>query len=216
LRQLEPYASGATPKRRTEIIFEPRPVANDTVVFPYSVYTDQAQMITGGSSAGSSTTLADASLINLYPDDYFNGWVIKIISGTGKFNSALVTDYAGSTGVFTVAAWLSLDGSTVGVDVGGGINPEDKSFYVATPPTALHPAGLRFDDYVLAACMAKAEQEIEDFNGRGFVEKFYKVDVKMAHTLDARSAPRKLGSMNKTGTNRKNFRERTWNDATFN
>ena len=87
---------------------------------------------------------------------------------------------------------------------------------MATPPTAIHPAGLRFDDYVLSACMAKAEQEIEDFNGRGFVEKFYKIDLKMAHNLDARSAPRKLGSMNKSGPYRKNFRERTWNDTTFN
>lgn len=210
LRQLEPYASGATPKRRFEIIFEPEPTADDTVEFPYSLFTDQAQLITGKSTAGAATTLTDTTITDLYPDDYFNGWRIKIISGTGKFSYALVTDYVMATGVFTVADWLSIDGSV------GGTDPSADSIYVISPTTNLHPAGYRFDDAVESACMAKAETFIDELDGRGFVEKFYKVDLKMAHNLDARSAPRTLGTSNKSGRGRRHLKERTWNDVTFN
>lgn len=216
LRQLEPYASGATPKRRFEIMFEPEPSTADTVEFPYSVYTDDPQLITGSSNAGDSTTLTDVTLANLYPDDYFNGWTIKMISGTGTNSYAIVQDYTGSTGVFDVnnvaasTAWLAMDGTSVGT------SPGDDSYYVVTPPTSLHPAGMRFDDYVLSACMAKAETDIEDLDGRGFVEKFYQVDIKMAHALDARSAPRKLGSMNKNWRDPTGYRERTWNNVEYN
>jgi hypothetical protein len=216
LRQLEPYASGATPKRRFEIIFDPEPVADDTVEFPYSVFTNEVRMETGGSSAGDTTSLTDSDLAALYPDDYFNGWLIKIISGTGKNSYALVTDYAGSTGAFTVADWLSIDGSAGGTDPSGGTAPEDKSYFVVTPVTDLHPAGYRFDDYVLSACMARAEIEVEDLTGRGFVENFYKIDVKKAHALDRRSAPRTLGSSNVNSTDKNSYRERTFNDITFN
>ena len=209
-RQLEPYASGATPKRRSEILFEPEPSAADTVQFPYSVYTDEAQLVTGGSNAGSETTLTDVDYADLYPNDYFNGWVIKIISGTGRNSYALVTDYVGSTGVFTVADWLSINGAA------GGTDPSTDSYYVVTPPTALHPAGVRFDNYIKSACMAQAEEEMEDLTGRGFVEKFYKVDLKMAHNLDARSAPRRLGSMNKGWSDPTGYRSRIYNDVTFN
>lgn len=209
LRPLEPYASGATPRRRFEIIFEPEPTADDTVEFPYSLFTDQAVLLTGKSTAGSATTLTDTGLIGLYPDDYFNGWRVKIISGTGKFSYALVTDYVMATGVFTVADWLSIDGSAAGTD------PSDDSIYVISPVTNLHPAGYRFDDAVESACMAKAETFIDELSGRGFVEKFYKVDLKMAHNLDARSAPRTLGSMNKGWRDPTGYRERTRNNVTF-
>lgn len=210
LRPLEPYASGATPKRRFEIIFEPEPIADDTIEFPYSLFTDQAVLLTGKSSGGGPTSLTVSDLNGLYPDDYFNGWLIKIVSGTGKFSYALVTDYVGSTAVFTVADWLSIDGSI------GGTDPSNDSIFVVRPTTNLHPAGYRFDDAVESACMAKAETFIDELSGRGFVEKFYKVDLKMAHNLDARSAPRTLGSMNKSGRGRRFLRERTWNDVTYN
>ncbi len=209
IRQLEPYASGAGPTRRLEILFDPQPIAADTVEFPYSVYTNEAQMVTGSSSAGATTSVTDSSLAALYPDDYFNGWLIKIISGTGKNSYALVTDYTGSSGKFDVADWLSIDGTA------GGTDPSTDSYYVVSPVTDLHPAGYRFDDAVVSACMGRAEQELEDLNGRGFLEKFYKVDLKMAHNLDARSAPRTLGTTNKSDGGQSRFRERTWNTRTF-
>jgi hypothetical protein len=209
IKPLEPYTSGAGPARRFEILFSPSPVSDDTILFPYSAYHNEVRLISGEASSGDNTTLIDSELVNIYPDDYYNGWTIKVISGTGKFSNALVTGYEGSTGTFTVADWLFVNG------VAGGTNPSNDSFYVAAPPANLHPAGYRFDSAVKSACMASAELEVEDLEGRGFLEKFYKVDLKMAHNLDSRSGPRSLGSSNKSGRGR-TLPCRFRNDVTFN
>jgi len=202
-RPLEFYAGGTGPKRRWELILDRDPVAADTVEFPYTLTFDELRLVAGSASSVDGTTgLLDSTLDNLYPDDYFNGWTIKITSGTGKNSYALVSSYTGGTAQFDVIDWLSISGGD------GGTDPAANSVYVVTPPGNLHPAGLRFDEAIKAACLAQAEIDIEDISA-GFTQKYIQHALPKAYAIDTRSAPRKLGSMN-----RGRVRERTWTDIT--
>lgn len=207
IRPLEPVTSSSSAKRRFEIIFDPQPVAADTIEFPYSLYFNDLRLEAGDASSVSGTTgLLDTALDNLYPDDYFNGWKIKIISGTGKNSYAIVDDYTGGTAQFDVLDWLFINGTA------GGTDPAANSVYVVEPVNNLHPAGFRFDEIILAACMAKAEQEFEDV-AASYVEQYHKKSLAEAFKIDARSAPRQLGSMN---LGERHGRERTWKDVDYN
>lgn len=79
--------------------------------------------------------------------------------------------------------------------------------------TGTHPAGMQFDEAILAACLAKAEMEFEDLK-LGYMSKFLEKDLPEAWRIDARSAPRKLGVM-LPGT-RRTGHERIWNTVTKN
>lgn len=59
--------------------------------------------MTGSGSAGdTTTTLTDAALATLYPDDYFNGMRLIITGGTNSGEDRKVVDYDGTLGIFTV------------------------------------------------------------------------------------------------------------------
>jgi hypothetical protein len=182
-------------QRRWEIILDPSPTATDTILFPYEVGFDELLMECGIGNAGDTTSITDADLANLYPDDYFNGWTIRLIDGTGAFSYAPVTDYTGSSGKFDVADWLERSGAAAGTDPGA------TTAYYVEPAYNKHPAGLLFDDVVLSACKAQTEMEFDDVQA-GYVEKFYKVDLPLAHAADKRSAPRTLGKMGRGGLRR--------------
>jgi len=61
-----------------------------------------APAVTGTATAGSTTHLTDSSLADVYDDDYWIGYTIKITAGTGEDSTAVVTDYA-TAGTFTFA-----------------------------------------------------------------------------------------------------------------
>ena len=206
IRPLEPVTSSASAKRRFEIIFDPQPVAADTVEFPYTLHFNELQLEAGESTNGAAAAVSDSSLANLYPDDYFLGWTAKIISGTGKRATGVVTSYVGADGEWFVADWLYPNGTAAAE------NPDADSVYVVEPVNNLHPAGYRFDEIILAACMAKAEMEFEDVAG-SYVEQYHKKSLAEAFRIDARSAPRHLGSMN---LGQRHARDRTWTDITYN
>lgn len=207
----EPRAQGAGPSRRYEIQFDPKPSVADTFLFPYSLYFDKVRLEAGTATAGAATSLTNSDLANLYPDDYYNGWVMKIIDGTGKNANAVVTDYTGTTGVFTVADWLAIDGTTA-----AAVDPDADSIYILQPAVNLTPMPMRFDDMVEGACLAKAEMLVDDLAGRGFVQDWKETHKPDAYKEDQRSAPRSLGTMNKSGDGRRLLRDRTWNDINYN
>jgi hypothetical protein len=185
-----PFLAAVLPnatQRRWEFIVNPEPTNEYTVVFPYKASFDALTLVAGTANAGGDTSITDADLAGLYPDDYFNGDTIKIISGTGKTSYAVCTDYTGSTGVFTVADWLYQSGAA------GGTNPGSDSVYVVDAGE-VHPAGMQFDFAILSACRAAVEEEFTDVK-RGFTEKYMQVDLPAAYAIDGRSAPRKLGVM---------------------
>jgi len=193
-------------KRRWELIVDPSPTAGDTLIFPYRVGFSELQMKTGTSNAGATTSLTDADLANLYPTDYFKGWYIYLIDGTGKGSYAKCTAYAAATGVFTVADWLSIDGSA------GGTDPSTSTSYYVEPANNKHPAGQQHDDAIRAACLAMAEREFDDVN-KGYMAEFIERALPSSHKIDARSAPRKLG-MILPGTRPVRYK-RTWTDVTY-
>ncbi len=190
-RPLEPVGStlaNTSGKRRFELLLDPQPTAEDTLEFPYSLYFDKLDLEAGVGDSGGNTTLVDAARSE--GDDYFNGWICRIIYGIGKGSYAIVTDYTGSSGTFTVDDWLTAAG------VAGGTNPGVDSVYSVEPLNNRHPAGYRFDDVILAACMYKVEEEDEDIQ-KDYTGKYTKKALVKAYDIDARSHPRKLGSMNK-------------------
>lgn len=71
----------------------------------------------GTATGGSATTLEDTDLDGDYADDYYNGLILEIDGGTGIGETALITDYAGTTAVFTFAA------------LSGGSTPDDTTTY---------------------------------------------------------------------------------------
>ena len=207
-RPLEPKGSTLATtsiKRRWELVLDPKPSESDTLEFPYTLYFDNLDLEAGVGDSGGDTTLVDAARTE--GNDYFNGWIARIIYGTGKGSYAVVTDYTGSTGTFTVADWLTSAGA------GGGTNPGVNSVYTVEPANNRHPAGFRFDEAILAACMYKTEEEDESVaeSGKNFVDKYMNKALPKAYETDYRSHPRTLGSMNQ-GTDV--VHERTWSDIT--
>ena len=204
-RPLEPTGSAlasSSIKRRFELFLDPKPSATDTLQFPYTLYFDKLDLEAGVADSGNDTTVVDATRTE--GNDYFNGWVCRIIYGTGKGSYAIVTDYTGATGTFTVADWLTAAGAA------GGTNPDTDSVYVVEPLNNRHPAGYRFDEAIMAAVKYKVEEEDEDVD-KGFTQKYVQKALVKAYDLDARSHPRTLGSMNRGG---RNCRVRSWSNVT--
>ena len=178
IRQLEPASSSLGPKRRYEMVLWPTPVQVDVLEFPYTLVFDGIDLETGVATSASSTTIADTTRDEA--DDYFNGWRIDIIDGTGRGSWALATDYTGSGGSFLVDDWLKADGSV------GGTDPAADSVYVAQPLNNLHPAGIKFDEVVKASCLSEAEQFFKNIQG-GHIERYIQKALPKAYEADARS-----------------------------
>jgi len=185
-RPYSPTSSAITTNRRWEILFDPQPASAQTIKFPYTMHFDKLQMRGGTATSANATTIADTSRHE--PDDFFIGWVVKIIHGTGKFSYATVTDYTGATGSFTVADWLDENGEEGGTDPGTG------SLYIVQPAANIHPAGFRFDNVIEAACKARAQMETQDADDN-WIQEYRQVALPEAYRLDGRSAPRRLGPL---------------------
>ncbi len=178
IRQLEPASSSLGPKRRYEMVLWPFPVQVDILEFPYILVFNGIDMETGLATSASSTAIADTTRDEA--DDYFIGWRIDIIDGTGRGSWALATGYTGATGSFAVADWLKADGSA------GGADPAADSVYVAQPLNNLHPAGIKFDEVVKASCLSEAEQFFKNIQG-GHIERYVQKALPKAYEADARS-----------------------------
>ncbi len=205
IRNFEPVNNSLSSKRRFELIVDPEPSAADIVEFPYTLFFDKLQFEGGSASAAGTISLTDSTFANIWPDDYFNGWIVSIISGTGKGSYAKVTDYAGSTCVFTVADWLDISGGA------GGVDPDATSIYTVEPANNLHPAGFRFDRAILKACLAEMEQSSEEMVSIRHQEEYYKITLPAAYKLDVRSAPRSLGNL----LQHEHIHERYQNDVVY-
>lgn len=174
--------------RRWEIIVDPAPSSAKSIQFPYIVGFDRLRMEGGTATGGSATTLTDTGRTE--PDDYFNGWTVTVVSGTGAGSYGTVTDFVKSTGVITVADWLDIEGAA------GGTDPATSSIYILEPASNLHPAGFQFDEVIRSACMAKCEMEADDSElGAKAIQYFEKVSLPNAYIIDANAAPRTLGKM---------------------
>ncbi len=191
IRPLEYGSNSFGPKRRFELTVDRQPSTAEVVEFPYTLFFDELRMIAGLASGGSGTTLVDSSFANYYPLDYFkDAWKCYVISGTGRNARGVVTGFTGTTFTVAVAGWLAIDDSTA-----SATDATDGDAYYLEPLANLHPAGFRFDQAIIAACLAQAELDIEDVSAN-FMEKYIKKALPRAHEIDIRSAPRKLGNMN--------------------
>lgn len=203
--------------RKWELIVDPSPTAVKTVKFPYRIGFDKLVALSGISSSASATTLVDSDFANLYPDDYFNDWIIVTLDGTGKAGYAVVTDFTGLTCTFTVADWLSIhDESTSAIvdPATGG----STSYFVTDG--LKHPVGQAFDTPLLAAIMVEASKEFGqlDFDAVG---EYTGTALPEAHALDGRMRPRTVGRM-KSGSPRQYTdahhprQHRSWTDVNYN
>lgn len=192
VRPYQPAAGALGAARRWELIVDPAPVAADTLQFPYTSHFNIMDCETGVATGGSPTTLLDTG--RLEATHYFKDWILTIIAGTGLGQTATITAYTvGGTFGFTALS--------------GGSTPDTTSVYYVEPAANLHPAGFKFDNTVLQACLAEAEKQIEEIN-EGAVELFYKVHLPFAHNVDGLSRPRKLRGKHSI------VRERTWLNIT--
>ena len=178
IRQLEPASSTSGPKRRQELIVYPDPIQVDILEWPYILVFDKIDLEAGVATSASSTAVADTTRDEA--DDYFNGWRVDIIDGTGRGSYATVTDYTGSTGSFTVADWLKADGSA------GGTDPAADSVYVVEPLNNLIPSPMKFDEVIKASCLSEGEQFFSKFGG-GHIERYIQKALPKAYEADARS-----------------------------
>ena len=179
-RRIDPTAGVlAGSSRRWQLVVDPAPVAADILEFPYTSYFNAMDCETGIATGGSATTLVDTTR-RTEADEYFIGWVLTIVAGTGIGQTATITDSDEGDTSLTFAAGLS-----------GSATPDTTSVYYIEPAANLHAAGLAFDDAIQAACYAETEKQIEEIN-EGMVELFYKVHLPFAHKLDGLSRPRTL------------------------
>lgn len=196
IRPLEPVAGGTMgPRRGFEIIFNAQPAANVVVEFPYTVMFDGLDMEAGvlTAVAGDVSTVTDTERTET--DDYFSGWILRIISGTGKGAYGIVTAFA--SGVFTIT-WT-------------GTTPDTTSVYVVEPVNNMQPAGQRFDEVILKACLSKASLYFLDRDMPNHYQDYLQKVLPQARLTDARQAPRSLGSMN---LNKRTTIYRTWTNVT--
>ena len=100
---------------------------------------------------------------------------------------------------------MKSDGSAAGID------PGTSTAYYMEPAYNKHPAGLLFDDAILAACKAQVEMQYEDIQS-GYVQKFYDRDLPTAWAAHARTAPRKLGKLTRGGVR---YHERIVGDCVY-
>ncbi len=178
IRQLEPASSALGPKRRSELILYPDPIQVDTLEWPYILAFNGIDMETGVVDSASATTIVDATRDEA--DDYFIGWRIDIIDGTGRGSYAIATDYTGSTGTFDVADWLKADGSA------GGTDPAADSVYSAEPLNNMFPSPAKFDEVVKASCLSEAEQFFTKIEA-GHIERYIQKALPKAYEADARA-----------------------------
>jgi hypothetical protein len=168
--------------RQYELIVWPYPSADLTISFPYEIMFDKMELEAGVADSGSATTLVDNHL-SKYADDYFNNWTLTVLNGTGKGETATITDFDQGTYTLTFSA------------LSGGSTPDSTSEYMLEPATKYHPAGAMFDDAVLSACLARAETQIDDVQNN-YVEYYHSKALVKAYQLNNKLAPRKLGSLN--------------------
>ena len=198
IRPYQPTGSALMATRQWELIVDPQPSAVDTIEFPYTLFFNKLRLEAGLATNGAAAAVSDSSLANIYPDDSFKDWKITIISGTGKGATAIITSYVGADGEFFVDDWLYSD------DTAAAVNPASGSAYYLEPTTNLHPAGFRFDEVIVAACLAKAEQLIEDVT-TGFYQIYMQKELPMAYRADTRSASKNMGPMS---DGKKTYRDR--------
>jgi len=190
--------------RRFELLVDPAPAYADVIEIPYLAHFDAVIAEGGVATAGAATTLTDTVLTTrgYFPDDYFNGWVITVLGGTGKWQTATVTDWDMSDSKFTFSA------------LSGGSTPGTTTVYIVQPASSYHPAGASFDSAVLGACLAQAVKDTGKTDTAGRVEEFYKVLLPSAYVLDRQIAgrSRRLGMMT---NGPRECRERTWNPIVY-
>jgi len=187
IRPYQPTSEALTSTRRWEMIVDPQPGSAYVVKFPYTLHFDQMDIVSGTADGSySATTFADSvARKDNEANDYFNGWIIRIIAGAGVGEYAIVDDFIRNTGTFLFNAGLS-----------GGTEPDATTKYIVEPATNLHPAGHQFDDAVESACLARTEMESQDEHFDTFWSDYYhKKALRNAFTVDMRSAPRTLGPM---------------------
>jgi len=207
IRPYEPTSEVLSATRRWEMIVDPMPYVADVVEFPYTLHFDQMDLEAGIADAPADATVELLDATRTEGNDYFLGWVIEIVAGTGKGSYAVVTDYVGADGQFVVADWLKANGDP------GGTDPTTDSIYVVQPVANLCPAGHQFDFAIEAACLARCEFESQDEHyDTACTEYYHKKALPNAHKLDQRSAPRTLEPMlnGPTPTYRRIF-----NDVTY-
>ena len=190
LATIRPYGT-----RRFEMILDPAPTEADVVEFMYKVIFDRLDGETGIATSGSTITLVDSTQAYRFADDYFKDWVLTILVGTGAGETITLTGSTGSSGTFTFAT--------------GPTTPDTTSVYMVEPASNLHPAGIEFDDAIMAACRTMAQMELEDAEGDNWIQDYHRRALPDAHRIDARSAPRRLMR------NRDITYERTWDDVTY-
>ena len=198
-------------RRKWELIVSPAPTAADVLTFPYKMGFDDLDAVVGITTASAVDSVTVGELANEYPDDYFNGYYIYCVAGTGRNSYAKVTNYTGASGKFDVTEWLALDGATVGT------TPHATAAYMFVCDGKKHPAGAQFDVAIVSSILAKAEMEFEEISspipGLSHNEKFYKIDLPAAQSADARSAPKRLGQM--MGGAGRPGPTRVWKDPTY-
>ena len=194
-----PYLAAIRPygARQFELVVYPDPSTADLVQFPYRKYFDKLEIAGGKATGGTATTLADNTRNEV--DDYFNDWLLIVISGTGKSETATVTDFANVTGTFTFTA------------LSGGATPDATSRYIVEPATRTHPAGYQYDNTIISACLARVEMEQEDL-AAGWTQVYTQKDLLAAHNHDKTLVPRSLGYC---GNGKRYSRERMFNNVVY-
>lgn len=197
---IRPYlpTSALGASRRWELILDPQPVAADTIEFPYTACFDKLQIESGIATGGTATTLIDTTN-RFEANDYFNGWTLTILDGTGEGQTATITDYDRTTQTLTFSA------------LSGGSTPDTTSAYVLQPVANVHPAGIMFDQAILDACKCQIEMQVKDVLN-GAIEYFHKVSLPAAHRIDKGAAPRSVGNLNEAKNAERPF---TWKDVRY-
>lgn len=198
-----PYLAAIKPygDRRWEINVYPDSQTVEVLEFPYLKYFNEMELTSGTATTGGATSIIDTVLGDEFVNDYFNDGILTVINGPGKGGFATITDYVQSTRTLSFSGGLN-----------NGITLTTDSIYVVEKDLRLHPAGLAFDTFVESACLAEAEQQLEDVYG-GWTERYKGEDIYKAYNKDGRAAPRKLGKL----TNGKSARviTRVWEDVTY-
>ncbi len=79
------------------------PVTDDDLFNELDALRKQQKQVAGTASAGAAATITDTAKLLAYPNDYWTGGVVEILSGTGIGQQRDITDFVQSTGVLSVS-----------------------------------------------------------------------------------------------------------------
>lgn len=137
----------------------------DGTLYPYDLGASQVTAtFNSTATGGSTTTLVDSKLAGKYADDYFNGFLIRTLAGTGSGQNLVITDYTGATGTFTFSTATAPDSTTTYRICKGVVDSAGNDYIIDSILTEANDYWNDYEIQIIAGTGADQVRTVSDFD----------------------------------------------------